>query len=501
MKTEFSRLELYALGEPFGASATRNKPGSRGVICGGGGSGGGGGQVKYENLERLYEIQANQGQQLMDMANENVYPAFKELANEARGAGSIANQEKAASTADAAVAGSVGQAKTALSENMASMGVNPADARYSSAMAKLDMDGAAQRAAAQTGARDRQQQLGFAKLKDVTSMGMGIGSDATSALNSAGGFASTGAQMQANQASQDVAARSNIASLAGRMLFKDGGLVKGLPKYAGGGIVGAMGGIKPPAPPVSGPAPRSSGMGFVQGASSAASSGATAGGGKLLARGIEKVGEMSGSNAMQSFGTGLRLGDKAQPAIEAFKSAAPEAAKAAEATTAAVPTAAAPAAAAPAAEAGLAAGATEAGAATAGAAEAGLAAGAAEAGTAAAGGAAAELGVTAGALGAGSAVAAALPWVGGALLIGSALGMFKDGGSVNKKRLAVADHTKGGPVSGPGGPKDDQVPALLSNNEYVMPVGTVKLYGKDTLERMRQEGLAYEKQIGIGSQA
>lgn len=488
MKTEFSRRELYALGEPFGVGATRKKPGGKGVIYGGGGSGGGG-SVKYDNLERLYETQANQGQQLMDMANENVYPAYKELANEARGAGSIANQEKAATTADAAVAGATGQAKQALSENLASMGVNPADARYSSSMAKLEMDGAAQRAAAQTGARDHTQQLGFAKLKDVTSMGMGIGSDATSALNSAGGFASTGAQMQLNQASQDQAARSNIASLAGRMMFKNGGMVCKPPKYAGGGIVGAMGGIKPPAPPVSAPT-RSTGSGFMSGATGAA----TSGGGKMLARGIEKVGELSGSNELQSFGTGLRLGDKAQPAIDAYKTAA-EGAKATEAATATT-TAGTTAGT----EAGLAAGADAAG--VAGGAEAAAATGVAAdaavgAGTAATGEA---LGLTSAALGAGSAVAAAMPWVGGALLIGSALGMFKDGGSVNKKRLSVADATKGGKVAGPGGPKDDQVPAMLSNGEFVMPIGTVDLYGHDTLERMRQEGLAHEKQLGIGSQ-
>lgn len=499
MKTEFSRLELYALGEPFGDSATRMKAGGRGRILGSGG-GGGGGQVKYENLEQLYAIQAKQGQQLMDMANNTVYPAYNELMNEAKGAGSLTNQNKAADTAGASVAESVGQAKQNLSDNLASMGVNPADARYSNSMAKLDMEGAAQKAAAQTGARDRQQQLGFAKLQDATSMGMGIGSQATAALNSAGGFASQASQMQMNQASMDQGARSNIAALAGRMMFKDGGEVKSrmcsggmVRKFSGGGIVGAMGGMHVAPPPSSAPA-RSTGMGLVSGATS----GATMGGGKLLARGIEKVGEATGSNAMQSFGAGMRLGDKAQPAIDAYGNAANVAKDVAskaslDATNAAnyaneldMASSLAPTvegAAAPTAEALAGAGT----AATETAAAAATTAGAAE-----------GLATTSAALGAGSAVAAALPWVGGAMLVGSALGLFKDGGSVNKRRLMGADQ-KGGAVSGPGGPKDDQVPALLSNGEFVMPVGTVQLYGKDKLEQMRQEGLAHEKQIGIGA--
>lgn len=83
--------------------------------------------------------------------------------------------------------------------------------------------------------------------------------------------------------------------------------------------------------------------------------------------------------------------------------------------------------------------------------------------------------------------------------VNSALGL-KAGGAVNRppKVRPGATTRKGGEVSGPGGPKDDRVPALLSDGEFVMPVGAVQLFGVDRMEKMRQKGLAYEKQLGIG---
>ena len=55
-----------------------------------------------------------------------------------------------------------------------------------------------------------------------------------------------------------------------------------------------------------------------------------------------------------------------------------------------------------------------------------------------------------------------------------------------------------GEVDGPGGPKDDLIPAMLSDGEYVMPIGAVKYFGLDKLEKMRMKGLEFEKQMGIG---
>jgi hypothetical protein len=45
-----------------------------------------------------------------------------------------------------------------------------------------------------------------------------------------------------------------------------------------------------------------------------------------------------------------------------------------------------------------------------------------------------------------------------------------------------------GLVKGPGGPKSDKVPAMLSNGEFVMSAGAVQKYGVDTLESMNAAG-------------
>jgi len=43
-------------------------------------------------------------------------------------------------------------------------------------------------------------------------------------------------------------------------------------------------------------------------------------------------------------------------------------------------------------------------------------------------------------------------------------------------------------VSGPGGPKDDKIPAMLSDGEFVMSAGAVQKYGVDTFEQMNAAG-------------
>lgn len=55
--------------------------------------------------------------------------------------------------------------------------------------------------------------------------------------------------------------------------------------------------------------------------------------------------------------------------------------------------------------------------------------------------------------------------------------MFADGGKA--KRLG-----RSGKVSGPGGPVDDKIPAMLSDGEYVIPADTVKAIGVKKLDKL-----------------
>jgi hypothetical protein len=57
----------------------------------------------------------------------------------------------------------------------------------------------------------------------------------------------------------------------------------------------------------------------------------------------------------------------------------------------------------------------------------------------------------------------------------------------------------GGKVEGPGGPRDDQVPAMLSDGEFVLNEGAVKHFGLSRLEKMNKVGLDNQKARGLRS--
>lgn len=83
---------------------------------------------------------------------------------------------------------------------------------------------------------------------------------------------------------------------------------------------------------------------------------------------------------------------------------------------------------------------------------------------------------------------AILPGVG--TVIGGALGgllggsFFADGGDVPRD-----DYTPGGKVSGPGSETSDDIPAWLSDGEFVLNAEAVKLIGKSKLEKLNNQGL------------
>lgn len=56
---------------------------------------------------------------------------------------------------------------------------------------------------------------------------------------------------------------------------------------------------------------------------------------------------------------------------------------------------------------------------------------------------------------------------------------------------------QGGVVSGPGGPRDDAVPAMLSRNEFVLNEGAVRHFGLDKLNKMNAMGLQNQAQRGL----
>lgn len=477
--------------------------------------GGGGGNQYYANLEKLYGTQAAQAERLMGLSEKLTYPMYERMVGESLDYGSLANKERAAAQAKADAEASFGSAMGAYKGDLASMGINPEDPRYAKEMRKLATTAYGGGAAGMTGARERADQMGFARLQDTTGMLAGVPSNASSALSSTAATGSNLAGMY-NQGQQQNAANLSGAVRGGIDLYgfsknnpgmfglADGGPVlklKGggyVQRLARGGIAGAMERLTPPPPPTGTPTPSNAGamgQGLMRGR-------------EMAGTGVESLGKATGSADMTAFGQGMRLGKEAKPAIDAYSQAAAQ-------VNSVLPPAAEMAAT------DLALGGTGGSAGAAALAEG-------------AGGAALE-GI-AGSLGSGAALGAAMPYLGAALLAGSALGLFKDGGIVNQR-----PYMSGGEIDGPGGPKDDLIATEIPEGAFVMPIGVVKKLGVRALEKMnqvedhsatkkkrdmvkvrvsddefiiqpdavdriglarlekiRQDGLAYEKKLGIG---
>jgi hypothetical protein len=496
--------------------------------------GGGSAPENYKNLERLYGIQADQAEFLGQTFKGTVAPAYKRWLGEAEDYGSQANQELAAERAGKAASGAISQQQQALQQDLASYGINPADQRYAQGMREMGIQGAAQQAGAETQARESQRDKGFARMQDAIGMGMGTPTQASQAANSAANAATSSLsaqnqaqQNQANSVGNLVRAGTNIwgaynqdsgggryadggpVQKQGILRLKQGGYVQRLARGGfaggstpGGGGGGFMGTPQVTAPPPMRPPPPPSG------AEQAGAAATTPMGLKAIQTGVGKAAELggqaTGSQGLQSFGAGLQQSpaaaraasqanyDIAKGIVDKQMGASSSVGEADTALASAQAGAAQDAAALEA---------TQVGATTAADAETALAASqAAEA--AAAADAAATAGTVGGleAAGAGGALAAgvgtAVPVLGAGLAlygIGNAAGWWADGGEVSPGARGQT-----GEVDGPGGPKDDEIIAALSDGEYVMPKGVVSYYGIKHMENMRKKGLEYEKQMGIG---
>lgn len=472
-------------------------------MCGGSGGGQRGLEQEEKDLLRMQTAAAQQGLQ----GRNEAMGTYRDFMDRGRSLGSLSNQNRAADQVGEDAYGAYGNMQRMADSNMASMGVNPGDARFMRGRDTAGVGMAAQVGSGMGAARRAARQEGLS-MQGAGAAGL-AGFDPTGALNSMGNTISNAQRtgMMADAASaqgwgqlgqagmyglkngkeiaSNVSAGWNTvkgwmsgptASDANTMpgLYADGGYiphyaeggeVMGMHRYANGGNVydQAMqdmgGGYRSPsqsevAPPQPDQRPemamhamRAAKFAVDKVASSSLGSGANSSASLLAAE-----------NGIASGGMGV-----------------PGAGYGAGAGTAAAGTAAA-------------------GEAAAGAAGAQAAAGA--------GAAAGETAAASGLATAGATLGTAIPVLGVGLLAGKALGLFADGGGVpqgigRKQRAGRAENPRGGKVSGPGGPKDDMVMARLSPGEFVLPVGAVKKFGLDRLEKMRQAGLDFERQRNI----
>jgi hypothetical protein len=142
------------------------------------------------------QAQAEQMRQARDYYNEleQVYrPLERGLVREAQQFDTEAAREQLARQAAADAARAFGVTQDASRRAAASMGVNPASGRFAGMGIQTDLGLAANRAAAMTGARERAENLGYARRLDVAGLGRNLPGISTAAYGGATGAGSAAA--------------------------------------------------------------------------------------------------------------------------------------------------------------------------------------------------------------------------------------------------------------------------------------------------------------------
>lgn len=211
--------------------------------------GGGGGQVKYDNLEKLYEEQAASARLLRSVAEANLPGATQAYVGEVQNVLAPDFADRRANLAGADMASANAMERAATERNLASMGVNPSDPRFAGSMRGTQLSNAARMAAGKNLTRNEADQYQLNVAKDAVGTFTGQSNSAATQMgNAASGLGSVYANQQNQQMAQQQAQSQAVGNavaggLAAWSMFKDGGKVrgyglKGVRRHADGGSVG-----------------------------------------------------------------------------------------------------------------------------------------------------------------------------------------------------------------------------------------------------------------------
>ena len=432
--------------------------------------GGGSGQVYYANQDKLAGVQADIATNLYNQYAAYAPQALGNLSDMAADAKSGQYTRDLRNRAGTDAAAAAGMERAAVERQMASMGVNPNDPRFSGALRATALGNAANIAAAKNKAGQYGDDMAWARSQDFYNSLAGMPSQSASMLASSGAqYGQLGGAMQQQSNANARGYGQFGAQIAGGVFKADGGYIDE-PRFAlGGSVAGQAGGM----PQLGNWRDRPSGFKMddmsagdkvmAVAAPIAMHAGANALGKHVINPLMDKagaaigdaVGGLFGGSAAASGANALWGAETA--ALGSGLAATPTTALATQAIgdTALTSTLAAEAA--------------------------------------GAGGTSLAAGSAAGAAGAGlaSTAAAALPWVGGAYLLGSALDLWADGGPVphEQPRGLRLDMRAGGATPDVGTETSDSIPAWLSKGEYVVNADAVKDVGKDKLEKINEKGL------------
>ena len=195
---------------------------------------GGGGQVKYDNLERLYDEQAASARLLRGIAEQNLPGATQAYVGEVQNVLAPDYANRQANMAGADMAGANAMERAAVERNLASMGVNPNDPRFAGSMRATQINNAARMAAGKNISRNEADQFQLNVAKDAVGTFTGQSNNAATQMgNAASGLGSVYNSQSQQKAMQDQQQSSAIGNaVAGGLMaysmFKDGGKVRGI---------------------------------------------------------------------------------------------------------------------------------------------------------------------------------------------------------------------------------------------------------------------------------
>lgn len=158
----------------------------------------------------LANQQAQIAQQQYDDWKNDFLPLQHDLVREARGAGSQAELDRAAETANADVTQAFGRGKAELAGRLSSLGIDPSQGRFATTFGRYGLAEAAAQAGAQNTARTSTMDKAWGKKLDVYGMGRGIPAQAGAGLGAA---AAMQGQIGANAANASSRNAMGIGSL------------------------------------------------------------------------------------------------------------------------------------------------------------------------------------------------------------------------------------------------------------------------------------------------
>ena len=161
--------------------------------------GGNGGQVKYDNLEKLYEEQAESARLLRAQAEANLPGAVQSYVGNVQNVLDAGYADRQAGMAGADMASATAMERAATERSLASMGVNPNDPRFAGSMRSTQLNNAARMAAGKNLTRNQAEQYQLNVAKDAVGTFTGQSNNAATQMGNAASGLGSVYTSQANQ--------------------------------------------------------------------------------------------------------------------------------------------------------------------------------------------------------------------------------------------------------------------------------------------------------------